>query len=162
MDKIYFSGKEILEMALRIELNGEIFYREASKKTEDETLKELFIYLQNQEKKHYQDFKNLSYLIEKESVEGLHRLSEADEISFYLNTFADSKVFTDAHVGASLGRDVQDDSEAIDIAIGLERDSIIFYSGMLGIIKEEDKGLIENIIAQEKDHERLLMEIKEK
>ncbi len=50
MNTMHFSGKEILEIALKIELNGEIFYGEASKKATDSNVKDLFVYLQNQEK----------------------------------------------------------------------------------------------------------------
>lgn len=160
MNRIYFSGKEILEIALKIELNGETFYREASEKATDNNLKDLFIYLQNQEKKHYDDFYNLSHLIKEDNIRGLSRLSDAEEISLYLHALANSKVFTDPEAGAALGRSIKDDSEAIDIAIGLERDSIIYYNEMLNVVKEEDKGLVENIIAQEKEHERLLKEMR--
>lgn len=160
MDIIHFSGKEILEIALKIELNGEIFYREASKKATDNNLKDLFIYLQNQEKKHYEDFSKLSHLIKEENIRGLSRLSDAEEISLYLHALANSKVFTDPEVGASLGRSMKDDSEAINIAIGLERDSILYYNEMLKVVKEEDKGLVDNIVAQEKEHERLLREMR--
>jgi rubrerythrin len=119
-------------------------------------LKDLFVYLQNQEKKHYEDFKNLFHLLKEEGVSGLPKLSDAEEISLYLHTLANSKVFTDPEAGAKLGRGITDDSEAIDIAIGLERDSILYYNEMLNVVTEEDKGLVENIITQEKEHERLL------
>ena len=160
MNIIHFSGKEILEIALKIELNGEIFYGEASKKATDSNLKALFAYLQNQEKKHYEDFNNLSHLIKEDNIRGLSRLIDAEEISLYLHALANSNVFTDPEAGATLGIAIKDDSEAIEIAIGLERDSILYYNEMLKIVKEEDKGLVENIISQEKEHERLLSEMR--
>ena len=160
MSTIHFSGKEILEVALKIELNGEVFYREASKKTTDNDLKDLFIYLQTQEKKHYEDFKHLFQHLKEEDVSGIPKLSDAEEISLYLHAIANTKVFTDPEAGANLGRVITDDSEAIDIAIGLERDSIIYYKEMLNVIKDEDKWLLENIIAQEEEHERLLKEMR--
>ncbi len=160
MNTIHFSGKEILEIALKIELNGEIFYEEASKKVTDSKVKDLFVYLQTQEKKHSADFKHLFLHLKKEDVNDLPELSGVEEISLYLHAIANTKVFTDPEAGAALGRAIKDDSEAIDIAIGLERDSILYYNEILNVVKEEDKGLVENIIAQEKEHERLLKEMR--
>jgi rubrerythrin len=156
MDRLRFSGKDILDIAQRIELNGEAFYREARNVVKHEGLKELFLYLEKQEKIHYNDFKRLSKLGEEEKITSLSQLSEAEEMSLYLNALADSKVFSNSEAGAELGKKVKDDAEAIKIAIGLEKDSILFYSEMFNMVKEVDKKMVNYLIAEERDHVRRL------
>ena len=50
MDRLKFSGKDVLDIAVRIELNGEAFYREARNMVKHEGLKELFLYLERSRK----------------------------------------------------------------------------------------------------------------
>lgn len=156
MDRLRFSGKDILDIAQRIELNGEAFYREARNMVKHEGLKELFLYLEKQEKIHYDEFKRLAKLGEEEKITNLSQLSEAEEMSLYLNDLADSKVFSDSEAGAELGKKVKNDTAAIKLAIGLEKDSILFYSEMLNMVKEVDKKMVNYLIAEERDHVRRL------
>ena len=156
MDRLRFFGKDILDIAQRIELNGEVFYREARKMVKHEGLKELFLYLEKQEQTHYNDFKRLSKLGEEKKIISLSQLSEADEMSLYLNALADSKVFSNSEAGAELGKKIKNDAEAIKIAIGMEKDSILFYSEMLNMVKEVDKKMVTYLIEEERDHVRRL------
>ena len=54
-----FTATEALEMALEIEENGELFYNEASAKSTDAEVKELFEALAAQERGHYQVFQKM-------------------------------------------------------------------------------------------------------
>ncbi|MFQ5901818.1 MAG: ferritin family protein [Thermodesulfobacteriota bacterium] len=156
MDIIHFSGKEILDMALRIERNGEAFYREAARQAKDDSLQTLFKFLEEEEKEHVEDFRELSVLAKEEKITELYDLDYAEEASLYLNALADSEVFTDPNAGAEIVKGIKDDSEAIKIAIGLEKDSILFYYEMLRVVRKEDKRLVESLISQEKDHVKRL------
>ena len=95
-------------------------------------------------------------LVKRKSIASLSQLSEAEEMSLYLNALADSKVFSNSEAGAELGKMVKNDAEAIKIAIGLEKDSILFYSEMLNVVKEVDKKMVNYLIAEERDHVRRL------
>jgi len=52
MDIAHFSGKEIIEMAIRIEENGVGFYTQACSASKSERIKKLFLSLAEEEKKH--------------------------------------------------------------------------------------------------------------
>ena len=160
MDSLKFSGKEVLDMAARIELNGEAFYKEARNIVKHESLKKLFLFLEKQEKVHYNDFKRLSKLGAEEKITNLSQLSEDKEMHLYLNALADSRVFSDSEAGAELGKKVKDDEDAIKIAIDLEKDSILFYSEMLKIVQEVDKKMVNYLIEEERDHIKRLKEWK--
>jgi rubrerythrin len=159
MDKCKFSGEEILSIALRLELNGEAFYRVASKMVEEKGLQDLFIYLAMEEKRHYHHFKKMTNVASKSQVLPFY-LPDADELSLYLSALSGLEVFTDPQAGAKLGRDVKNDSAALDVAIGLENDAIQFFRKILNDVNEEDKDLVERLIEEEEDHVRRLEDFK--
>ncbi len=162
MDPIYFSGKELIEIALRVEENGWSFYHEAEKGAENEETKSLFNYLAGQELKHIEDFKRLYKLVKEERTRESVDLTYDEEIALYLKALADSKVFTDPGEGFRRARALKDDREAIEVAIGFEKDSLLFYHEMSKIIREEDKKIVESLIAQEREHLLKLNEIKKR
>ena len=54
-----FNANEVFEIAVKIEENGERFYRTLAENVEDETLKNLFKQLGEAEVKHKEFFQNL-------------------------------------------------------------------------------------------------------
>lgn len=160
MVSIYFSGRELIKMALKIEENGWSFYHEALKGLKDEGLKELFTYLAEQELRHIEDFKNLYNLIKEEKVKGIYDLTYDEEVSMYLNALAGSKVFTDPAEGFRRARVLKGEMEAIEVAIGFEKDSLLFYYEMSRLIRDEEREVVERLIGQEKEHLRKLNELK--
>ena len=160
MDKVNFSGKEVLSIALRLELNGEAFYRVASKMVEEKELRDLFTYLAMEEKRHYRHFKKMADDTNKKQGISLFQAPDADELSLYLSALSGLKVFTDPQAGAKLGRDVKNDSAALEVAIGLENDAIQFFRKILNNIDDDDKELVENLIVEEEDHARRLEDFK--
>ena len=52
--------------------------------------------------------------------------------------------------------------EALDVGIGIEKDSILFYSEMKKMIPDDKKEAVDNIIAAERRHLDKLTAIKEK
>ena len=160
MDKVNFSGKEILSIALRLELNGEAFYRVASKMVEEKELQDLFIYLAVEEKRHYRHFKKLADVANKSQTPPFFLPPDTDELSLYLSALSGLKAFTDPQAGAKLGRDVKSDSAALEVAIGLENDAVQFFQKILSTVNESDKELVENLIAEEEDHVRRLEDFK--
>ena len=49
---IFFSMREVIEMAIATERSGQAFYQNASKLARENSLKELFQYLAEEEEKH--------------------------------------------------------------------------------------------------------------
>ncbi len=152
MDPIYFSGEELLAIALRIEENGWGFYSEAYKGAQSEKMKELFDYLAKQELEHIESFKKLYKLVKREKVKTFDELAEDDEAALYLRALSDSRVFTDPGEGMRRARSLTSDKEALDVALGFEKDSILFYYEMAKVIKGDEKKIVESLIEQEKEH----------
>ncbi|MCX5703256.1 MAG: rubrerythrin, partial [Candidatus Omnitrophica bacterium] len=87
---------------------------------------------------------------------------DADEYFAYMNALASEHVFTKENKGREVAGSVKSDKEAIDLGIGFEKDSIIFYEGMKKIVPEYDLRIINELILQEQNHLRQLSELKKK
>lgn len=160
MDPVHFSGREILEMAIRIEENGLQYYTEASKAAKSEELKELFETLAGEEEQHIVVFNDLKDLTGDEWQEGYDPYVQ--EGAQYLKAIADTEVFTTPDRGAELARKVIDERDALRLAIDMEKDSLLFYYELQRMIRDKDKEVLEKLIEQEKDHVRKLTELERK
>ena len=83
-----------------------------------------------------------------------------DEHTAYIKTLAEGAVFTDDLAMSEMAARVDNDIQAIELAINAEKDSILFYYEMEEIIPKEARGTINKIITEEKSHLRQLAEIK--
>ncbi|MGC9383143.1 MAG: ferritin-like domain-containing protein [Kosmotogaceae bacterium] len=152
-----FSGHEVLEIAVNIEVEGEKFYRETSKNIEDPTAKNTFDYLANQEQKHIETFKSLLKHFDEESKE----LVNWDEATEYLKAMSSHKVFPDAKALLEKFKD-STPKEIIEYALDREKDSIIFYYEIIELIDDRDiKEAVRKIISEEKSHVATLKEFTE-
>jgi hypothetical protein len=86
---VFFSGGEILEMAMGIERNGITFYDTLAEKTADEDICSLYKYLSDEEKKHLMSFRNMA------GPDGSYVPAGAypGEYMQYLKSLIDSTVF---------------------------------------------------------------------
>jgi len=151
-----FSGSEIVEIGIQIEHNGFDFYNTLSKKTKDLKSKDIFEFLAGEEKKHIAVFQGiLGALARYEPPE-----SYPGEYFSYMNALAGEYVFTGKNKGAELAQKIASDLEAINLGIGFEKDSIIFYDGMKKVVPPDEAGVIDQLIKQEEKHLQILMDLK--
>lgn len=154
---IFFSGPEVIEMAIRIEENGKKFYTSHAEKAQSEGIKSLFKHLANEEIKHIEDFNKL-YDMVKETGETI--FGDYEEFKAYMGTFADSKFLTNFTAEADKIKDSTNVQEVIEFAIGFEKETLLFYYGLLEFISEKGRDIVKNIIEQEKAHVEKLTSIK--
>ena len=153
-----FAGSEILEIGIQIERNGRDFYNLLLDKSKSPKAQEVYKYLAGEEEKHIAVFQGILSKTEKYEPAGL----DADEYFAYMNALASEHVFTKENKGKEVAGSVKSDKEAIDLGIGFEKDSIIFYEGMKKIVPEYDLRIINELILQEQNHLRQLSELKKK
>lgn len=144
-----FSGPEVIEMAIRTEENGQKFYMLYAEKAKEKKVKSLFTYLAEEEVKHIDDFKKL-YDIVKETGETI--FGDYEEFKAYMESFADSKFLTNFTKEAEAIKDTADIKEILDFAIGFEKETLLFYYGLMDFISEKGKPIVKDIIEQEKKH----------
>lgn len=145
-----FNAEEIFEMAERIELNGEKFYRAAAENVSDDAAKAFLIELADMEVAHGKTFVDM-----KAELSGKEKASTVfdpnDESPLYLQALADTRVFFEKETDASSLEAIYKD------AIMAEKDSIVFYLGMKDLVPDElGKKRLDDIIKEEMGHIRLL------
>jgi rubrerythrin len=158
---IYFNADEIFEIAEQIERNGAKFYRQAAKGTEAPQNQELLLNLAQMEDEHLKTFAAMRADTSKqEQVTMIDPVFDPEgEAALYLRAMADGKIF---HVNVEpseflTGKEAME--EVLQIAIGKEKDSVVFYVGMKEMVPEKfGKSRIGDIIKEEMSHIRLLSE----
>jgi rubrerythrin len=70
----------------------------------------------------------------------------------YIKDIADSAIFSGERVRSTLAKGVLTDIEAVEIGIGFEKDSVLFYSEIRGMVPKPDQELIDMIVSEEKKH----------
>lgn len=152
-----FAGSEIVELGIQIEKNGRDFYNALVEQLKNQKAKEAFKYLAGEEEKHIAIFQKI--------LDSVHKYEPPEtypgEYFAYMNALARNYVFTQKDKGREVAKNVKGDKEAIELGIGFEKDSIIFYVGMKRVVPEYDHKIVDKLIAQEQDHLRQLSELKE-
>jgi rubrerythrin len=152
---IFFSGSELLEVAIGIERNGMAFYQALADKTKNKDVKDIYNHLAGEEKKHLDTFQGMSDSL------GQAKPSETytDEYMLYLKSLIDSTVFTNVTEARQKAAKVSNEVEALDTGIRAEKDSILFYSELQNLVRERDRKVVLNILDEEKKHLRQLSEL---
>lgn len=152
-----FAGSEIVELGIQIEKNGRDFYNALVERSKNQRAKETFKYLAGEEEKHIAVFQKI--------LDSVHKYEPPEtypgEYFAYMNVLARDYVFTQKDKGREIAKNIIGDKEAINLGIGFEKDSIIFYVGMKRVVPEYDHKIVDKLIAQEQDHLRQLSELKE-
>jgi len=154
---IIFSGRELLEVAVGIEKNGAAFYQALAEKSQDNSTRAIYEHLTAEEIKHQKTFQGM---LEKV---GSYQPPEdyAEDYQLYLKSLVDSSVFTDIAHARQRAAEVASERQALDIGIQAEKDSILFYTEMQGLVKHADRQIVANIIGEERGHLSQLSQIKE-
>jgi len=142
-----FDASEIFQFAIKIEENGEKFYRYAAQVTEDAKMKEAFNSLANDEIEHKEIFEEMLSKIKKYEPPEIY----PDEYFAYLRAYADDAVFTGEIQENELSA-VKDTSSAIKFAIQRELDSILYYQEIKNFVTKDQHDLIDRIIEEERKH----------
>jgi len=147
-----FSADEIFEMAEQIERNGSRFYRRASQGFAEPRARELLLDLAIAEDEHEKVFAAMRADLSPQEREPTVP-DPWGEAVLYLRGMADSQLF-DVKADPSerlTGKETLE--EILRTAIGLERDSIVFYLGIKEIVPERlGKQRVDAIIREEMGH----------
>ena len=138
---------EIFQFAIRIEENGEAFYRDMAKRFEsDHEAAELFLQLAEQEIEHKNFFSSLLKSIADYSSDSYN-----EEYFLYLRAFADNSIFAGAELKKQLEA-INDAKGAIKFAMNRELESVLYYQELKLLVKTEKQGTLDRIIDEEKKH----------
>ena len=147
-----FNADEIFEMAEQIERNGVKFYRRAADLITDSQARGKLLEFAEMEVMHEKTFAAMrADLSLKESVTTV--FDPENQEALYLRAMADGHVFdVKADPSAKLtGEETME--EILQTAIGLEKDSIVFYLGIKEMVPANlGRDKIDDIIREERGH----------
>jgi rubrerythrin len=141
-----FDELEVLKIAMKIEADGEKYYKSVLNKTSDERVKRTFKRLAEDESSHYEKFKGMFEVelrgrsIDPDSIDSEEGLFTYFETGIF-NVDAEAKSVKDAVLNGEI----------------VELRSILFYKELLKISKAEGKRqMLNEIIEQEQMHFNIL------
>ncbi|MBF0121599.1 MAG: ferritin family protein [Desulfobacterales bacterium] len=153
-----FNAEEIFLMSEEIEKNGAKFYRSAAADIKNPLFNKLLLELAANEDVHEKVFANLrAALSEKEKMPTV--FDPEGEAQIYLKALVDTQVFFKKELPDTKQSkpEKQIMEDILRFAIGIEKDSIVFYLGMKEWVPEVlGKDKIDSIIKEEMNHVRIL------
>ncbi len=146
---ITFSADEIFEMAEKIERDGAKFYKTAAEMANGET-GTMLEHLSEMEMNHEKTFAQMRAELNK--LEKQPTVADVDkDAALYLQSLVEGKIFMNDPTTFYDGSQTLED--VFRFAIGIERDSIVFYQGMKALVPNEaGKGKLDDIIKEEYGH----------
>ena len=149
---IDFNVDEILQIAEQIERNGEKFYNRAAENAPDEATKNMLLDLAAMESLHETTFKEM-----REGLSEQDRKSTVfdpdNECALYLQALADGKIFNTNADPAGLLTGSETIQYILETAIGMEKESVVFYAAMRDVVPARlGKDKVDTIIKEELGH----------
>ena len=147
-----FSANELLDMAIKLENNGEAVYRDAIEKVSKPELISLLKWMADEELKHASFFSKLKLMLETERENPF-----MEEMSRELfDDLLGDKNFSLKEVDFS---SLDSAEELIDIFIEFEKDSVIFYKVLEPFVEDPvAREQLKKIIEEENSHIKHLQE----
>lgn len=146
---IFLNPDEILEMSEQIERNGARFYHQAAEATCDSDMRTLLEQLAAMEEAHEKIFAKMRATLTKDEI----TFNADPQISAYLKAWADEHAFDMKSDPLKRVKDQKDMEGILTMAIGLEKETIMFYLGLQhGVNKKKYQDRIDDIIKEEMGH----------
>lgn len=143
-----FRASEIIDFAIAIEKNGHSFYQTLAETVEEPKVKQVFRRLAEEEKQHIADFNRLA-----DQVSGYDPPeSYPGEYAEYMEALVNNHVFPQSLDPEAVAQSVSSPAEAIELAIRLEKDSLLFFEGLKNLLSHTEVKPIEELIRQERRH----------
>jgi rubrerythrin len=147
-----FNADEVFEMAEQIERNGAKFYREVAARAADRKMKEMFLNLASMEDGHLRTFQEMRQGLSDQEKGGT-TFDPDNEASLYLQAMADTKGFEGMKSPTLKLTGKEPMEELFEIAIEAEKNSVLFYVGLKGMVAARaGRDKVEDIIREEVGH----------
>jgi rubrerythrin len=150
-----FFGKEIVEGAIQIEKNGQLFYRNVAQKESRPAVRDVFAFLAEEEGRHVAE---LQYL--------LTRLAEPpdtwerEDFALYLDDLVAEHIFREDGSGERKALQVGSELAAVDLGIQFEKDTILLWHELHALVRPEEHRVVDDLVQWEKDHLVRLVRLK--
>jgi rubrerythrin len=142
------TGDEIIEIAVRLEENGEAFYNAAAEKATTPGIKALFEELAVQEQYHRRAFQQMGRGV----VEFALSPEQWDEFQGYTDALLKQSFFAQPENALNQAAQAEDERAALQSALDFEKEAMLFFHEMRDVVKGTGRQVVERIINEEKQH----------
>lgn len=154
---VIFSAREIAEAAVEKEKLRRGFYEAVCELSTNKDMKDLFLFLTEAEDKHVAAFARLR---DNLSVE-LHSEEYDEDMAAYMDSVIDDRLYS--HIDSKeFVEKALNTRDVFRLAIGFEKDAILYFREFLPFLTESDRKVVEELIEQEKDHIRKLADLQQR
>lgn len=148
-----FTAHEILDLAIQLEENGKAVYREAAGRAKNADIRDLLLWMAEEEDQHIRLFKEIKEEIESRSINPF--MEEMSRKVF--GGILGDKSFSHREVNfAEIGRI----GDLMKIFIEFEKETVLFYETLIPFIEDNHTlHYVTKIIAEENNHIKKLQEL---
>jgi rubrerythrin len=142
------TGEETIEIATRLEENGEAFYNAVAEKAAIAGIKTLFEDLAMQEQYHRRAFEQMG----RDVVQFALSPEQWDEFQAYTDALLQQSFFAKPESALNLAAQAQDERTALQAALDFEKEAMLFFYELQNVVRGPGKQTVERIIQEEKRH----------
>ena len=154
------TAEEILEIAIETERQGAAFYESLAACAQDERVKEECQRLVEFEREHEKTFRHLLGQRDiQRALDSLQPSQLSDEYREYLSALVHSNMLPDEEAARQLADEAESEVEAINVALQMEKNTILFYQELQNLLGAE-VGVLQTILDEERSHVYQLNELK--
>lgn len=152
----FLQANDIIELAMQVEQSGEAFYRAVAQKVPSPAVRALFEDLAQQEVIHYQVFGKLA-----QDARDAPLMTDEEWAMYadYMNATVQSAFFQGPDKALALAETVADEKEAVRMAMGFEKETLLFFFDLRDKVSEAKRSFVQKIVDEEKKHIRRLAEM---
>jgi len=143
-----FEVAELVKVAINDEKTGAAFYTKLSDLVRDAELAKTFATLAEQERGHQQRFEAM--LAEMGDVKPPDLYPE--QYLNYVTAMTADRAFPDEDAAVRQAQAVDDDREAIRMALRIERDTLVLMNDMRNLVRDKDRAVVDELIKEEQQH----------
>jgi len=143
-----FAVSELVRVAVEDEKVGVAFYSALAGAAKDPGLKETFAKLTDEERRHQKRFEEMLRSVGRYAAPERY----PDEYGAYLQATTSDRAFPDEDAARKQAEQCTSDREAVDFALGLERNTLLLLNEMRKFTREKDTSLVDEIASEEQSH----------
>jgi rubrerythrin len=154
---IIFSAREIAEAAVEKEKKRKGFYATVTALSTGKEMKDLFQFLTDEEDKHVTAFMQIRDNLPVEAQAEEYN----EDMEAYMDSVIDDRLYADIDSKEFVQKAI-DAKDVFRLAIGFEKDAILYFREFLPFLSDSDQKIVEELIEQEKGHIRKLAEVQKR
>lgn len=147
----YLNEDEVYRVGICIEEAGLDFYTRMAEKSDDPQTRRVFKRLAKDEKEHLALFESMD-LKTSEGI-GARPADQDQQLSAYVCSIVDGGIFKGIRDMAKAGRRKMSPEAALELALSVEKDAVLYYSEALRASKKKAaQKALERLVEEEKGH----------